>query len=85
MVGAIALLCGTGDARSDEDTQWGGGSQVHVRVAHLGGALVGVPVRRNSVGGRDAAFVFGLVAPVPPGGTGPAPRTCWDVHEAVAP
>jgi FAD/FMN-containing dehydrogenase len=55
-----------------------------VELRHLGGALGRLPVRPNCVGGRDAAFLLGLVAP-PDRGTKVAARRCHDVVAALAP
>jgi hypothetical protein len=56
-----------------------------VELRHLGGALGGLPVRPNCVGGRDAEFVLGLVAHRPPQLAGNVPALCREVLEAMAP
>ena len=39
---------------------------IMAEVRHLGGAFTRGPVGGNAVGGRDAAFNFGVIAPYPP-------------------
>jgi hypothetical protein len=60
-------------------------SRAAVEVRHLGGAVGRVPVHPNCVGGRDADFVLGVVAPQHPHLARTAQARCREVIDAVAP
>jgi FAD/FMN-containing dehydrogenase len=55
-----------------------------LELRHLGGALGRIPTRPNCVGGRDAAFVLGLVAHMPGSLTHQVPQVCGAVLDSVS-
>jgi hypothetical protein len=55
-----------------------------VELRHLGGALGRMPIRRNCVGGRDAAFVLGLIAHMPASSSHVVRQVCRRVLDSVS-